>query len=98
MIIEFLYLKYKDVLLTKLLPVFLIQSILLQANVYAFEGYYHLYGDSEINESGIFQPDFNKLLPYKICGWILHVGNIVMVGVLIYFQYLLVKNMGIAYL
>ena len=99
MIIEFLYLKYKSVLLTKLLPVFLIQAILFQANVYAFEGYYHTFGDSDLKRDGLtLNPDFNLLLPYKIVGSILLLGNVVMVGVLIYFQYLMIKNIGLGYL
>jgi hypothetical protein len=67
--------------------------------VYAFEGYYHTFGGSDFQEDGItLSPDFKLLLPYKIVGSILLFGNIGMVGVLIYFQYLLIKNMGLAYL
>ena len=98
MIIEFLYLKYKDVLLKKLLPAFVLQAFLFQAMIYTFEGYYHIYGDSEITEDGIFNPDFKKLMPLKICASLLLIANAIMVGVLIYFQYLLIKNMGIAYI
>ena len=37
-------------------------------------------------------------MPFKICASLLLVANAVMVGVLIYFQYLLIKNMRIAYM
>lgn len=86
MIIEFLYLKYKDVLLKKLLPAFVLQAFLFQAMIYTFEGYYSKYRENTFEEEGItYIRGSRDLLPYKILGIILLLMNLGMACILIYF-------------
>ena len=87
MIIEFLYLKYKDVLLTKLLPAFMIQAGLFQALVFMFEGYYQIYKTSEkLGDDGeIYYSYISELIWYKIALYLLLLLNIGMSGILINF-------------
>ena len=86
MIIEFLYLKYKDVLLKKLLPAFGLQALLFQALVVLFEGYYKVYRQNIYEEDGIsYVTGSSELLPYKVCAFTLLLLNLGMAGNLIYF-------------
>ena len=66
--------------------------------VYTFEGYYSVYKLNTFEEDGItYLQGSSDLLPYKIMAILLLLLNIGMAGILIYFQYLLIKNMGIPY-
>ena len=86
MIIEFLYLKYKDVLLTKLLPAFVIQALVFQALVVSFEGYYAVYKTSEFEVDGeIFYEYKSGLGWYKVAAYVLLMLNIGMSWKIIHF-------------
>ena len=98
MIIEFLYLKYTNLLLTQLLPSFAIQAFLFQALVLSFEGYYDVYKTSEFEQDGqIFYQYKPELFWYKFAAYTLLTLNILMSVKIIQFQYHLIKNMGVSY-
>ena len=63
-----------------------------------FEGYYSVYKLNTYEEDGVsYVSGSSDLMPYKVFAYILLLLNVGMGGVLIYFNYLLIKNMGKQY-
>lgn len=73
--------------------------MVFHALVYVFEGYYSVYKDNIFEVDGEKFITYSKeMMPYKVFAILLLVANFVMANVLIYFQYLSIKNMGKSYL
>ena len=100
MVVEFLYNKYKNILLEWLLHAFILQSILFHCIVVCFEAYIRTVLDnkSEADEDGLFWISANeKSRPYGIMAWIFLVLNTIIASILAYSQYILFKNMKANY-
>jgi len=66
--------------------------------VYVFQAYYRQFSTNLTERDGeIYISGNEESKPYKIAAFLLLILNSIMMIILIYFQYLLLKNMGVDY-